>query len=298
MRRFLQRSGDPRVDAGTEAQRKPGYFSLWVSLRLCTRINSRVPTASKEPQSSLRLPAIAALVLFACVLHAQTPPDRDVSWKQIVPNILQDQQHIWTFPIKSLRGQDLVPTITILGATSALIAADPSDTPYFRRTNSFSGFNSAFSSRNTAIGTAVVPSLFYAVGLARHDTYAQHTALLVGEAVADCEILDTVFKSTTRRLRPSSFAPGAKMGDTWFESPGSVLGRGSFPSGHSIAAFSVATVFARRYPKHRWVPYVAYGLAATVAFSRVTLSAHFPSDVFLGGALGYTISRFTVLTGH
>ena len=291
----MEESFRRRDAAGTHAeawvQRKPEEERTRCSLRL------RV-SASTKPPSFLRGPAIAALLLFSCVLHAQTPPDRDVSWKQIVPNILQDQQHIWTFPIKPLRGQDLVPTITILGATSALIAADPSDTPYFRRTNSFNGFNSAFSSRNTAIGTAVVPSLFYAIGLARHDTYAQHTALLVGEAVADCEILDTVFKTTTRRLRPSSFAPGAKMGDTWFESPGSVLGRGSFPSGHSIAAFSVATVFARRYPKHRWVPYVAYGLAATVAFSRATLSAHFPSDVFLGGALGYTISRFTVLNGH
>jgi membrane-associated phospholipid phosphatase len=76
------------------------------------------------------------------------------------------------------------------------------------------------------------------------------------------------------------------------------VSRGSFPSGHSIAAFSVATVFARRYPTHRWLPYVAYGLAATVGFSRVSLSAHFPSDVFLGAALGVAVSRFTVLNGR
>ena len=47
--------------------------------------------------------------------------------------------------------------------------------------------------------------------------------------------------------------------------------------------------------QHRWVPYVAYGAAALVGFSRMTLSAHFPSDVFMGAALGYSISRFTVL---
>jgi membrane-associated phospholipid phosphatase len=40
---------------------------------------------------------------------------------------------------------------------------------------------------------------------------------------------------------------------------------------------------------------VAYGSAALVGFSRMTLSAHFASDVFMGAALGYSISRFTVL---
>ncbi len=274
-----------------ETQSDPEQNLSTISLRLCI-------SALKKLLARRYGWAIAATFLCAAPLLAQTPAERDVSWKQIVPNILHDQEHIWTFPVKLLHGQDVLPTVAILGGAAALVAADPSDSPYFRRTNSFHGFNSAFASTNTSIGMVVVPSVFYAVGLARHDTYAQHTALLVGEAVADSEILDTVFKTATRRLRPSSFAPGSKMGDTWFESPGSVVGRGSFPSGHSIAAFSVATVFSRRYPKHRWVPYVAYGLAATVGLSRVTLSAHFPSDVFLGGALGYVISRFTVLNGH
>jgi membrane-associated phospholipid phosphatase len=62
-----------------------------------------------------------------------------------------------------------------------------------------------------------------------------------------------------------------------------------------MVAFSVATVIARRYGNHRWVPYVAYGLASVVGFSRLTLNVHFLSDVVMGGALGYSISRFTVL---
>jgi membrane-associated phospholipid phosphatase len=54
-------------------------------------------------------------------------------------------------------------------------------------------------------------------------------------------------------------------------------------------------VIARRYGNHRWVPYAAYGMAAVIGFSRLSLSAHFGSDVFVGAALGYSISRFTVL---
>ena len=124
----------------------------------------------------------------------------------------------------------------------------------------------------------------------------QRTALLAGEAVADAEILTTILKDATKRVRPAGIPAGGNFSDSWFESSGSRLrGNGSFPSGHTIAAFSVATVIARRYGNHRWVPYAAYGMAALVGFSRLSLSAHFLSDVFMGGALGYSISRFTVL---
>jgi putative Ca2+/H+ antiporter (TMEM165/GDT1 family) len=46
---------------------------------------------------------------------------------------------------------------------------------------------------------------------------------------------------------------------------------------------------------HRRVPWLSYGFATVISFSRVTTSAHFPSDVFLGAALGYTITRYQVL---
>jgi membrane-associated phospholipid phosphatase len=57
----------------------------------------------------------------------------------------------------------------------------------------------------------------------------------------------------------------------------------------------VATVIATRYRNHRWVPWVSYGFATVISFSRVTTLSHFPSDVFLGAALGYTITRYQTL---
>ena len=122
------------------------------------------------------------------------------------------------------------------------------------------------------------------------------TALLAGEAVGDVEILATALKDATKRVRPAAVPANGNFSDTWFDDNSRLLrSNGSFPSGHSIAAFSVATVIARRYGNHRWVPYVAYGGAALIGFSRMSLSAHFASDVFMGGALGYTIARFAVL---
>ncbi len=222
--------------------------------------------------------------------------ERPISWKLLIPNLVRDQKPIWLFPARVVRGQHLKLTSGLILATAGLVALDPHDTPYFRRTDSFGGFNKVFSGRNTALGTAIVPLSFYALGLARRDSYAQHTALLAGEAVGDAEILTLVMKNLDRRLRPIDVPPNGDFTHTWFKSTGRVIsGRGSFPSGHTIAAFSVATVFADRYRQHRWVPWVAYGLAGLVGFSRVPLQSHFPSDVFAGAALGYVISHYVVL---
>jgi membrane-associated phospholipid phosphatase len=220
--------------------------------------------------------------------------ERDVSWSKLIPNIADDQAKIWLFPARLEKKRRWLPTAVILGTTAALIALDPEEAPYFRRTSTFSGFNRPFSGAGPGAVTAAVPASFLAYGLIAKDLKAEKTALLIGEAVADSEILSTVFKVTFRRARPASIPPHGNYWDTWFDHKGSVLGS-SMPSGHAIAAFSVATVVSRRYGNHRWVPYVSYGLAAVVGFSRVTLSAHFVSDVFVGAALGYSVSRFVVL---
>jgi len=222
--------------------------------------------------------------------------DRPVSWKLLLPNIASDQERIWTFPARLVQGQNWIPTAAVLGTLAGLVALDPTEGGYFRHTSSFQGFNNVFSGNATVVGTIVAPVSLYAIGLFRKDSKMQKTALLAAEAVADSEIVTTVLKDATKRVRPAGFPAQGNLYDSWFESSGSFLrGNGSFPSGHAIAAFSVATVVARRYGNHRWIPYVAYGAAALVGFSRLSLSAHFLSDVFMGGALGYSISRFTVL---
>ena len=62
--------------------------------------------------------------------------------------------------------------------------------------------------------------------------------------------------------------------------------RFSFPSGHTITAFAVATPIAAMYPG------LAYGLwfcALSVAASRVLLGMHFVSDVIAGSLLGWAL---------
>lgn len=225
--------------------------------------------------------------------------ERPINWKSLVPDIYHDQKNIWTFPGNLARGEDWKPTLAIAAILGALVVADPHDSPYFRNNSTFAGFNKRFSGTNTAVATILVPTAFYALGLVRKDSYATHTALLAGESVVDAEILGWVLKNATGRMRPSAVPPGGSYSDTWFKTYHPILrGDTSFPSDHAIAAFSIATVFAHRYSNHRWVPWVAYGGAALVGFSRISLQAHFPSDVFAGAAFGYIISRFIVMPGR
>jgi membrane-associated phospholipid phosphatase len=233
--------------------------------------------------------------------HAQNNPNvaatyQPVTWKNLPRRVLGDQKLVWLFPMHLAQGQHLLPTLGVVGATGGLIAADPHILVHLRNTTAFHEFDEIFSGTNTGAFTALVPATFYVYGLVRKDSYAQQTALLAGEAYLDSAIPHVVIKLVSRRLRPSAVPATSNYSDTFFKSQVSVLGKGSsFPSGHAAGIFSIATVVAERYRHHRWVPWVAYGLAGAISFSRVPTFAHFPSDVFLGAALGYTITRFDVL---
>lgn len=199
--------------------------------------------------------------------------------------VADEQKRIWTFPSKLLEPKVAITTAAVVAATAALIVTDSASSGYFRATTSFNGFNRVFSSNITGYGTLAAPAAFLAAGLLRKDPKMTGTAIAAGEALANAEVLAIVMKDVTGRASPSAMQQG------WFKAGTD----GSFPSGHSISAFAVATVISRRYSNHRWVPWVAYGLAATVGFSRVSGSAHFASDAFLGAALGYSVGRFAVL---
>ena len=224
------------------------------------------------------------------------PSDLEVSWRKLPMRFVRDQKAMWLFPVKLAEGHHWLPTAIVVGGTAVFIKEDPPLMRKARQTDIFHGYNRAFSSTVSGGLTAVIPLGFYAVSLVRKDSYGQATGLLTGEAVVDDTVLMIALKAITRRARPSEFPPNAAYNDTFFATHNSLLGKGSsFPSGHAMMSFSVATVFARRYRQHKWVPYVAYALATAFSFSRVTTGAHFPSDVFFGAATGFAIAQYAVL---
>lgn len=63
----------------------------------------------------------------------------------------------------------------------------------------------------------------------------------------------------------------------------------SFPSNHAANIFAAATIVT-----FLWPPYflIAFLLAVSVAYSRVYVGVHFPSDVLAGAVIGYLIAKF------
>jgi membrane-associated phospholipid phosphatase len=272
-----------------------GIVLLAAVLLLAIRFQAQsLPLADADPATGADSTAVAD--------PAPPAPDEQLlSPKLLLRHIATDQKRIWLFPVTAAHGKGLMPALAVIGVTAGLVALDPHDTPFFNSTSyqgnpAVHGIGHVLSGTNTGLFIAAVPISFYVAGLIHKDNYSSSTALLAGEAVLNAEIVTIAMKDIGSRLRPIDVGPNGNFNDTWIDSKNrSVGGFGSFPSGHTAAAFSVATVFAERYRTHRWVPWVAYGLAGVVGLSRLNVQAHFPSDIFFGAALGYSVSHFVVL---
>ncbi|PPC89040.1 MAG: phosphatase PAP2 family protein [Methylobacter sp.] len=65
----------------------------------------------------------------------------------------------------------------------------------------------------------------------------------------------------------------------------------SFPSGHTSAAFMMATIISNFIPV-LLIP--LYGWAVLIGFSRVVLGVHFPTDTIMGIILGISTAAFSL----
>ena len=61
----------------------------------------------------------------------------------------------------------------------------------------------------------------------------------------------------------------------------------SFPSGHTLSSFIGATCVTFTNKKFAWI---AFPIAVLIAFSRLYLYVHFPTDIICGMVLGITIA--------
>jgi membrane-associated phospholipid phosphatase len=72
----------------------------------------------------------------------------------------------------------------------------------------------------------------------------------------------------------------------------------SFPSGHAIDTFGIASIFAHEYKHVWWVKLIAYSYAGTVVGARLAARKHFPGDVAAGGALGWFTGDYVYAKRH
>lgn len=101
--------------------------------------------------------------------------------------------------------------------------------------------------------------------------------LLIPLILLTDQLSSHVLKELFGRVRPCESLEGVRAIDGCRHSL-------SFPSSHAVNTFAAATLFSLFY--RRWVPWVAYGLAGVVSYSRIYLGLHYPSDVVGGAVVG------------
>jgi membrane-associated phospholipid phosphatase len=207
--------------------------------------------------------------------------------KQFFKNVLRDQKAIWTSPFR-LRGRDARWLAPLGIGTAALIATDRSTGDEIAESRKQLNASRIASYAGSAYGAGGVALTFYLFGRAKHNERARETGLLGAEALVDSALVVTALKEITQRSRPLA---GKNRGD-FFD------GGSSFPSGHSIEAWSLATVIANEYHDRRLVQVVAYGIAGAVSVARFTGQNHYLSDILVGSAMGYGIGRYVYHAHH
>jgi membrane-associated phospholipid phosphatase len=130
---------------------------------------------------------------------------------------------------------------------------------------------------------------FYFAGTGFHDDRFRETGLIGFETLIDANLVVEAVKLAADRSRPLESDGRGHFGN-------SPNGRwnSSFPSGHAINVWALASVVAHQYPHPRIVPVIVYGLASTVVAARVGARQHFPGDVVAGSAMGWFIWRLRV----
>lgn len=218
--------------------------------------------------------------------QAQSENDQAVTLRSIPRNLAEDQKAIWTSPIHLNESNAVGPVLLVL-ATTAAVTTDHQVMSSSRLVDKTLNDRASTASTGLTGGFIAAPVILYGLGAIHHDEHATETGILGGEAIVDSIAVSEVIKLISERERPT--VDGAKgkffQSGTWFNS--------SFPSNHSIIAWSSAAVIASEYTGPL-TQITAYGLAAGVSATRVLGRDHFPSDVVVGSAVGWMIGRYVV----
>ncbi len=94
-----------------------------------------------------------------------------------------------------------------------------------------------------------------------------------------------VFKVIIGRARPESFLSYDMTGFDFFSTSHHFH---SLPSGHTMAAMTLAASIALLFPRFR---ILSFSIALLLSISRIFLLDHFPSDLFATGILGIFIAQ-------
>jgi len=206
--------------------------------------------------------------------------------------VFADQKTIWTSPFHSAR-KEAKWWLIFGAATGTLIATDK----YFAKNTPHPAWLGTVGTDVSYLGEPYtllpIAACMYFGGTAAGSDHFRETGLLTFEALADVTVVQLALKSVFDRQRPLQ-----GNGNGEFEASTGPRYNSSFPSGHAIETFALASVVVHEYPHKRWVKILAYCYAGGVVGARLAANQHFPGDVMAGGAIGWFVGDFVYGKRH
>lgn len=210
-----------------------------------------------------------------------------IDWKYCT-SYLKDGRDIFISPFK-WNGKQWLGFAGVAAATGGLMLVDD-EIQRIAQTNRNSTTNSISHYGLEPWGnwyTGGVVASVYFHGLIWNNDKSKRVGMLSAKAFLLSAAFVQIPKYAFQRQRPGTFNQDPYI----FEGPFGSYKNNSFASGHTTAVFAVAAVMASEYKETKWVPPVAYTIAALTGISRIHDNRHWASDVLAGAALGYAIGK-------
>lgn len=199
--------------------------------------------------------------------------------KRSVKRIGQDQKRLYLAPFKP---HNFKWDAVVLLGTGALLATDR------RIENSLpSGHYTLYQDTSDIAIAGLSASLagVWLYGIKTEHRHARETGELELETLVNTFLIYTPMQLIFARQRPGE---GNGQGDFFKHHAVNT----SFPGGHAMFTWAMASVLADEYPKP-WARVLAYGSAFAVTFTRFMARDHWSSDMYLGTGLGIAIAENT-----
>jgi undecaprenyl-diphosphatase len=140
----------------------------------------------------------------------------------------------------------------------------------------------------TALGNGGIVWVIISLCLINSDSYRKEGYMVIASLIATTIIGEGVIKHLIKRTRPFI---KLKLNNLLISKPITH----SFPSGHTASSFAAAGIF---YMMDNRYSIMVVILAALIAFSRIYLNVHYPTDVVTGIILGLLCSRLVIYLFH
>jgi hypothetical protein len=202
-------------------------------------------------------------------------PERKGLVMRSVKKTMEDQKELYRAPFKP---SNFKWDALVLGGAAALLATDRHIEKHIGNAH-YTFYQSTSDVAIAGLGATIGGVWIW--GIKGNHPHARETGALELETLVNTFLIYTPMQLLAARQRPGE---GNGNGDFWKHHSVNT----SFPGGHAMFTFAMATVVSHEYPQ-KWVQALAYSAASIVTVSRFMARDHWSSDMLVGTALGIGI---------